>query len=157
MNTLIAPFINVVALVAVLAYFLRKPLADFVVSRHHQIKEELRDAQGALAVAKAGSEQLALRLATLEAEVLSLKSAAQQEALKSKNAILAGATELARGIVTDASAASAAFRREFREELQRELAGLAVARAEVRLKERLTGEDRARIRSEFSSLVEKAQ
>lgn len=157
MGTLIAPFFNVIALLAALVYFLRKPLADFVTSRHHSIGEALKGAREALSAAKSGSEQLAARLATLDHEIAKLRSAAQAEAVKTRGLVLTAAKQLSQTIVTDANAAALALNQEFRGELRRELADRALARAETRLRDRLTGEDRARFRSEFSSLVEKTQ
>jgi F0F1-type ATP synthase membrane subunit b/b' len=157
METLIAPFFNVIALLVVLSVLLRRPLAEFVVHRHQTVRDDLRSAQEALLAAKKGSEEVLRRLATFESEFHQLKAGAREEGAKIKSSVLASATALSRSIVSDAAATSRSLQQEFREEVRREIADRALSRAESRLRDRLTGEDRARIRSEFSSLVEKVQ
>ena len=86
-----------------------------------------------------------------------LRAQAREDGEKSKTAILASAAKLSSMIISDAKTSAGSLQSEFRSSLQRELANLALVRAEARLRDRLTGEDHARMRQEFSTLVEKTQ
>ncbi|MEN9722181.1 MAG: hypothetical protein RJB38_167 [Pseudomonadota bacterium] len=157
METLIAPFLNVLALLAVLGFYLRKPLAVYVAQRHETITAELGDARVALSRATQQVAELKQKLLGMTEELASLKVQARQEAKASSEAILASAQSLSRSILSDAQAAAVQTKAEFKKALRMDLASLAITRAEVRLRDRLTGEDHARIRREFSTLVEKSQ
>ena len=157
METLIFPAINLAALLGILAFYLRKPLADFVSSRHVTVRSEIQASHDALADAKARSAEISARLVGMGAELNSLREQARQDGEKSKDEILGAARRLSLMIVSDAKASTSAMQTEFREALGRDLTAMALARAEVRLRDRLTGEDHARIRQEFSTLVEKTQ
>jgi F0F1-type ATP synthase membrane subunit b/b' len=157
METLIFPFINLTALLVLLAIYLRKPLADYVVTRHQTVSDELVTARDALVTAKKQIEDFNSRLKGMDTELASLRAQAREDGEKSKSTILSSATKLSSTILADAKVSANSLQSEFRVSLRRELASLALARAEVRLRDRLTGEDQARIRQEFSTLVEKTQ
>jgi F-type H+-transporting ATPase subunit b len=157
METLIFPFINLTALLVLLAVILRKPLADYVVTRHQTVSQELAAARDSLLSARKQVEDFNSRLKGMDAELSSLRVQAREDGEKSKATILASATKLSSMIVSDARVSASSLQSEFRTSLRRELAHLALQRAEVRLRDRLTGEDHARIRQEFSTLVEKTQ
>jgi len=157
MESLIFPFINLSALLILLAIVLRKPLADYVVDRHRTVSEELSRARESLVTAKRQVEDINSRLKGMDAELSSLRAQAREDGEKSKTAILASAAKLSSMIISDAKTSAGSLQSEFRSSLQRELANLALVRAEARLRDRLTGEDHARMRQEFSTLVEKTQ
>ncbi len=157
METLIFPFINLTALLVLLAMVLRKPLAEYVVNRHQTVSNELMTARDALMTAKKQVEDFNSRLKGIDAELSSLRAQAREDGEKSKVTILASAGKLSSMILSDAKASASSLQSEFRTSLRRELANLALVRAEARLRDRLTGEDHVRIRQEFSTLVEKTQ
>jgi F-type H+-transporting ATPase subunit b len=157
MEALIFPFINLTALLVVLAIYLRKPLADYVVTRHQTVSNEFTMARNALVTAKKQIEDVNSRMKGMDAELAALRSQAREDGEKSKAAIVSQANKLSSTIVADAKTSASSLQSEFKISLRRELANLALSRAEVRLRDRLTGEDHARIRQEFSTLVEKTQ
>ena len=157
MQTLIAPFINLIALLAILGFYLRKPLADLVVSRHVSLRDGLLGAREALRAAQESVSSLSERIKGMDAELAALRAQAREDGEKIRNSILVSAKSLSAAILADARSSAASAQSEFRASLRRELAGMALSRAEVRLRDRLTGEDHARIRREFSTLVEKTQ
>jgi hypothetical protein len=80
-----------------------------------------------------------------------------QDANAMKSRIVAEAQKLSGNVIEDAKHASAVLYTEFKSSLYSELGARVLDRAEIILKERLTGDDRARIRKEFSTQVETAQ
>ncbi len=157
METLIAPAVNLLALLGVLAFYLRKPLSQFVVARHHSIREELDRARRALMDAQNRNDDLSARMKALDSEIELLRVQSQEDAEKTKMSILSQASVLSGLVLSDCQAAARAAQADFKQELRQELATRALLRAESRLRDRLTGEDQARIRREFSFLVEKTQ
>ena len=157
METLLFPFVNLSALLVLLAVFLRKPLSALVVSRHETIRNELQSSREALLTAHKQTEDLNLRVQGMDLELSQVREQTRAEGERTRSAILDTARKLGAQILGDANAAAGALKAEFRGAVRRELATLAVSRAESRLRDRLTGEDHARIRQEFSTLVEKTQ
>lgn len=157
METLIAPAVNLLALLGILAFYLKKPLSQFVVARHHSVREELDLARRALMDAQNRNNDLSARMKALDSEIELLRVQSREEAEKTGGAILAQASALAGLLLSDCQTAARAAQAEFKLELRQELATRALFRAESRLRDRLTGEDHARIRREFSFLVEQTQ
>jgi len=155
MQTIIAPFINLLALLLILAFYLRKPLVDFVVARQFSIRHEVESARQALLDARQKFEDFSSRIKGMDSELAHLRAQAKADAEQSKVRILNSAKELSANLIADARVSAQALQAEFKFGLRRDLAAQALARAEGRLKERLTGEDHVRIRREFSTLVEK--
>ena len=149
MSSLIAPFFNLIALLVILGVFLKKPLADFVVSRHNSIRDELEAARQLFARAQKSVEDLNARMQSVDAELSTLQAQAREDGQKISVGIVSAAKSLSSAIVSDAKSSAASAQAEFRTVLRRELASKALERAEARLRDRLTGEDHARIRREF--------
>jgi F0F1-type ATP synthase membrane subunit b/b' len=154
MATLIAPFINLLILVGVLVFYCRKPLQVFAETRHHTIREDLETVRNQLRNAQ---EKHAEFSAKLRAVVSGLRAQMIQDANAMKSRIVAEAQKLSGNVIEDAKHASAVLYTEFKSSLYSELGARVLDRAEIILKERLTGDDRARIRKEFSTQVETAQ
>ena len=157
MESLIAPSINLFLLLSVLAYYLVGPLKDFAAARQKTIREELEESRKLLAEARAKYEDFTSRVGGLGAEAASLKSQAEQDAKRSRDALVRSAQHLGATIVSDARTAATAMRDDLVSSLRAEVAQRALLRAEEQIRSRLTGEERARLRQEFSALVEKTQ
>jgi F0F1-type ATP synthase membrane subunit b/b' len=157
MQTLIAPFINLLILVGVLVFYLREPLKVFAETRHHTIREDLESVRNQLRAAQEKHAEFSAKLRAVDAEVNGIKSQMVQDAQAMKSRIVAEAQKLSGNVIEDARHASAVLYTEFKSSLYSELGSRVLDRAEAILKERLTGDDRARIRKEFSSQVETAQ
>lgn len=157
METLIAPLINLLILVGALVYYLRKPLKTFAETRHHAIREDLESVRNLLRGAQEKHEEFSAKLRAVDAEVSGIKTQMIQDAQAMKSRIVAEAQRLSGNVIEDAKHASAVLYTEFKSSLYSELGHRVLDRAEAILKERLTGDDRARIRKEFSSQVETAQ
>jgi F0F1-type ATP synthase membrane subunit b/b' len=157
MESLIAPLINLIVLIGILAYYLRAPLKAFAQERHHTIREELESVRNQLRGAKEKHEEFSSKIRAMDAEVAALKDQTLQDARAVHTKILIEAKTLSGNIVADAKTASRVLYAEFKGQLYSELGNHVLDRAEKLLRERLTGDDKARIRKEFSTQVETIQ
>jgi F0F1-type ATP synthase membrane subunit b/b' len=156
-ETLIAPAINLTLLLVVLAYYLVGPLKAFASARRGTIAEELERSRHALSSAREKFDDFDSRLRGLGAELETLLSQSAEEARRSRARLVQSANQLASTIVADAQAAASGMRDELIGQLRTEIAVRAIARAEEQIRARLTGEERVRLRKEFSALMEKAR
>jgi F-type H+-transporting ATPase subunit b len=157
METLIAPTVNLGILIGILVFYLREPLKQFVRTRHDVLRENLEKVATELQGARERHEEFSARISNLQAEVSAMHVQARQDAESMKQKILSEARRLSEVIVMDAKGAAQGLFSEFRAQLRTELGERVLGRAEQLLRERLTGDDRARIRQEFSRQVEKIQ
>ncbi|MCM2277986.1 MAG: ATP synthase F0 subunit B [Oligoflexia bacterium] len=154
MHGLIAPTFNFLVLLAILVYYLREPIRQFVHSRHVTVRDELKSVRELLRQAQEKHDEFSSKLKAIEAETTALREQAQQDAQVAKLRILSEAQRLSGNIVVDARATAEGLLKEMKNELYLDLAGRVLERAETILKARLTGDDRARFRQEFSMQVE---
>jgi F0F1-type ATP synthase membrane subunit b/b' len=157
MEALIVPAANLLLLLILLAYFVVGPLRVFAASRQGGIRHELEEARQLLSTARAKFEDLDARLRGLGAEVQALASQSAEDARRAQSRVVQSANQLGAAIVADAQTATTVMRNELVSQLRVDLATRAIARAEEQIRARLTGEERARLRQEFSSLVEKSR
>lgn len=157
METLIAPAVNLAILIGVMAYYLRAPIRQFVNERHLSLGQELIRVRELLRTSQGQYDEFSSKLKAIEVETSALREQVRQEALSTKAKIVAEAQKLASGIVADARTSAGGMYDELKNELSSELAGRVLERAEHILRERLTGDDRTRMRNEFSKQVEAVQ
>ncbi|MDR3607513.1 MAG: ATP synthase F0 subunit B [Oligoflexia bacterium] len=157
MHELISPTFNLAVLIAVLTYFLRQPIRDYVSGRHHTVRDELARVSELLKDAQEKNSEFSAKLSAIDAEIVAIRKQAVQDAEAMNQRIIANAVRLSAGTVADARLAAEGLYSDLKSELYHELGARVIDRAGSLLKERLTGDDRARIRKEFSSQVEAAQ
>jgi F-type H+-transporting ATPase subunit b len=157
MSELIFPFINLVILIVIFVVYLREPIAKFVTDRHVTIRDELQRVRALLGQAQSQFDEFSGKLKAMDAEIAGLREQAKQDASAAKSRILAEAQRLSATIVTDARASAQGLYSQLKQELFAEIGSKVLDRAEAILRERLTGDDRARIRREFSTQVETVQ
>ena len=156
MTSLIVPFLNLLILVTVLVVYLRKPLRDFVSSRHTGIAASLREAQENLRTAQKDHQEFSAKLKAISAELQSIRDQAKEDARLSRDRIAAEARQLSERVVVDAKATAQGMIHELQAQLYAQTADQVFAKVEGLLKERLTGEDQARIRKQFSEQMRTA-
>jgi F0F1-type ATP synthase membrane subunit b/b' len=154
MQTLIAPLINLVILLGVLAYYLRGPLKEFAKTRSVSIRDELKTVHEQLERAQQKNLEFTSKLKAMGAEISALKTQALQDAQAAKVRISADAQKASANIITDARNAAVTLYTEFKGQIYSELGNRVLDRAEALLRERLTGDDRARIRQEFTHSIQ---
>jgi F-type H+-transporting ATPase subunit b len=157
MSELIYPAINLAILIALLFVYTREPVRGFVRTRHETLRDELRRVRDLLTNAKAKFEEFSAKLKAMEAEIQALRDQAKQDAAAVKTKILAEAQVLSANVVTDARRSAQGLYGQLKSELFVEVGNKVLDRAESMLRERLTGDDRARIQRDFSTQVESVQ
>lgn len=150
MESLFAPFINFAALVGILVWKLKTPVVSAVLDRSNTLRDELKRVQDQLATAQAQYDEYSAKLKAIDAEIASLKEQGKQDTEAMRVRIGTEARKLAVVIVSDARQSAQAMFGDFKVQLRAEIAQKVLEQAEVIIKQKLTGDDRARIRSEFS-------
>ena len=157
MQTLFAPFVNFVILVGALVYYTRKPTRDFVQARHSRIRNEVQRVEGQLRTAQARYDEFSAKLKAMDAEIQAIRSQTRQDAEAMKIRIVTEAKRLSAQIVTDSKSAAEHVFADFKNQLKSQLGSAILDRAEAILRQRITAEDRIRVRREFSRQVESVQ
>lgn len=153
--TLAYPFLNLVFLLGVLVYFLRRPLKDFVTERHTTLKSQLDEVQAKLTEAQRQYTEYSQRLSSMDVEVANIVQGIRTEAETARVRILTDAKRSADQIVIDAKRTGEAMVAEFKTQIRIDLANQVIARAETLLKSRMTGDVREQLKKDFSKQVEK--
>ncbi len=154
MQSLLFPFINFSILVAALVYFLRSPIQQFVKGRHEQIGDELKKVREMLKQSQEKFDEFSAKLKAMGAETQALHQQARQDAQAAKVRMIEAAKKNAHSIVNEANEVAQGMMGTFKDQLYIDLCNLVLDRAEKILSKKLTGTDRARIRSEFTKQIE---
>jgi F-type H+-transporting ATPase subunit b len=150
MEHLIGPAFNFFVFVGLLAYLLPKPVKAFVAGRHDFIREEVLRVQEKLRASRARFEEFSSKLKAVDAEIAGLRSQAQQDAQAASTRVVTEAKRLSSQIVSDAETTAKSLFGDLRTQLRQEVVSRVILRTEAILRHRLTGDDRVRIRKEFS-------
>jgi F0F1-type ATP synthase membrane subunit b/b' len=153
MQGLVAPTINLLILLGVLVYYLRAPIAAFVRERHVTIGDEIRSVRELLGKAQASYDEYSSKLKAIDVEIAALRERGAHEGGAMRTRIIAEAQRLAANIVSDGKAAAQNAFGDLRAQLTADVAMKVLDRAEALLRDKLTGDDRVRIRQEFSTQV----
>ena len=154
MTELISPTFNLVVLIAILAYYLKGPIRDFVSNRHVTVRQELERVSELLRQANDQNIEFSAKLKAIDAELAAMREQVIQDAQAAKQRVIADAQKHSSTIVSDARAAAEGLYADLKGRLQSELGAHIIERAEKILRERLTDADRASIRKEFSNQME---
>ena len=144
-KSLIVQGINFLLLLFILHRILYKPLVAKMQERTSAIQKALEEAQLARADAARQQEENAARLRSAYQEAAAIREQALKEAGEEQRKLVEAAQAEARRLVETARAQTDADIRRAREELRREVAGLAVAVAEKLVRKSLRDEDHHRI------------
>jgi F-type H+-transporting ATPase subunit b len=144
-KSLIVQGINFLLLLIVLQRILYKPLVGKMQERTAAIQKALEEAQAARAEAARQQEENAARLRSAYQEAAAIREQALKEAAEEQRKLVEAAQAEARRLVETARAQTDADIRRAREELRREVAGLAIAIAEKLVRKSLHDEDHRRI------------
>jgi F-type H+-transporting ATPase subunit b len=144
-KSLIVQAINFLILLVVLQQLLYKPLVGKMQERTAAIQKSLEEAHAARAEAARQQEENAAQLRAAYQEAAAIRAQALKEAAEEQRKLVEAAQGEARRLVEGARAQTDADIRRAREELRREVAGLAVAVAEKLVRKSLRDEDHRRI------------
>jgi F-type H+-transporting ATPase subunit b len=151
------PAVNLIILIATLAYFARKPVQSYFANRRIEIQGGLQSAADQLASAEAAYSKWQRRLIDLEGELVEIRATSRQRAEVERERILSDARAAAERIRRDAAAAVELELRRAREQLREEATQLAIELARERLEREMTDSDRDRLLNEFIDRVESTQ
>ena len=157
MHTLIGPLINLLILIALLTYYCREPMKSFARTRSITIRDELARVREQLGQARTRHSEFSSKLKAMDAEIAALKNQALQDAQAMRTRIMAESQKISANISSDARNAAVTLYSEFKSQIYGEVGNRVLDRAEEILRERLTGDDRARICQEFSHQIQAAR
>lgn len=148
------PFLNLLILLAVLAYYLRKPLKDFVSGRHQTLRDQIRGAHERLSNARSLGSEVAMQLGRFDQEVADMKAQASKDLADAKSKGLAQAKAMAAQIKKDAEVASADAGARVKAELVEAVGLEIIERAGRMVSSTLTADHRKKLRQQFAKEVE---
>src|SRR6058998_1737020 len=144
-KSLIVQGINFVILLFILQRLLYRPFLAKMAERTQAIQKSLDEAQAARAQATRQQEENEARLRAAHAEAAAIRAQAMKEASEEQKRLVEAARAESQRLVESAKAQMDADVRRAREELRREVAGLATAVAEKLVRRSLRDEDHRRI------------
>lgn len=145
--------LNFSIVVAILYYFLNKPIRTALTGRRDDIEKALEEAKNAKAEAEAKFAEYDKKLAEATEEIAAITAAIRKEAELEKQKIVDNAREQAAKIEQDAEKAAALEVAKARQSLQQEATQLAVSIAEDMLKKNFTKDDDSRLIDEYMQKV----
>ncbi|MCF6266404.1 MAG: F0F1 ATP synthase subunit B [Desulfuromusa sp.] len=145
--------LNFAIVVAILAYFLTKPIKKVFAGRREEIEKNLAEAKKIKEEAEAKFAEYDRKLAQATEEISEISAAIRREGEAEKQKIIENAKAMAIKIEQDAEKAAEMEVAKARTLLQREAVQLAVGVAEELLKKNFTKEDDARLIDEYMQKV----
>ncbi|RLB70577.1 MAG: ATPase [Deltaproteobacteria bacterium] len=144
---------NFAIVVAILVYFLAKPIKKGLAGRREEIEKTLAEAKRIKEEAEAKFAEYDLKLARATEEIAEISDSIRREGEREKINIIESAKQLAIKIEQDAENAAELEVAKARTELQREAVQLAVGVAEELLKKNFTKDDDTRLIDEYMQKV----
>ncbi|MBA7655240.1 MAG: ATP synthase F0 subunit B [Candidatus Aminicenantes bacterium] len=135
--------VNFIVLFGGLAYFLYKPIRNFLQKRSQEIEQGLKEAGDAQREAELKLREANARLATLEDEIEKLKKEAEIEGRKEREKVIQLAQQEAERIKYFAKQEIEMLMRAGIQDLKQYTAELASALAEERIKKKMSPEDQS--------------
>ena len=129
--------VNTVALLAVLIYFLKKPLVNFFRERKTKIERDLEEAVELRQKAEELIKEYQRKLAGMEQELDKMRGELQKAAEGESTKVIAGAEKIASSIVESAKIAAEQEVRKAKVALKDEAVTLAVELAESLIREKI--------------------
>jgi F-type H+-transporting ATPase subunit b len=147
-------WVNLVLLIAVLSYFARKPVSEYLAARRDTIAKNIASSEQLLKEAERKLAEWNARAARLDADVAAILESTRKGAEAEKASILAAAEATAARIRQSAGGVVDRELRTARVALRKEAAELAVTLAGSLLEQHTTDADRNRLVDEFIARIE---
>ncbi len=142
-------FFNLLIVIGILAWALRKPLSDFFAQRTRMIHQQLAEAQEARRAAEAKVSDMESRMSRLDDELKEIKQNAEREAQEEYARLSAAAEQDVKKIIERAGQEIDGLTRSAQKELKTHIADLSVQLAEENIRNEITDADRERIFTKF--------
>jgi len=153
--TLLMRLVNFLLLAALLYYFLRKPIKNFLVQRQQGVREALEEAQRAAKEAEARYKEMEKKLAQAHKEMEELKNMIIEQGKQEKERILARAHKEAERIIKQAELAAEQELKKAYSSIRLEAVEMAAAIAEAILKDKIDSKDHKRLIEQYVENVGK--
>jgi len=150
-------FVNMIAFLGVLGWFIGKPIKNALAARNEQVKREAEEARERRAKADQMAADIQARLTQLEDDVRQIRERAQSEGERQKRELIAAAEAEAQKILAGARGEVDNRLKHARHELTEYAGQLASERAEQILREKTTDADRQKLFRDSLKQVEEAQ
>lgn len=154
MSALLWPLINFSVLIVILVVTLRKPLSDFVATRQKTLAKQWIDAQELLKEAQSQRTLLDRKLQGFEVEKREIREQLKRDVETSQATIIAQSKKLADQIKVDGATQAAGLVQGLKHELMEEMVEKVIQRSEGLVRQKLTSEDSARLKKDFSKKLE---
>lgn len=141
--------INTIALLALLVYFLKKPLVSFFSERKANIARDLQDAKEQRARAEALIKEYQRKIAEMEKELDKMRAELAKSAESEKEKVVANAGRMAASIIEAARITADQEVRKAKTALKNDAVALAMGMAESLIRDKITDEDRQRITEDY--------
>jgi F-type H+-transporting ATPase subunit b len=141
--------INTLALLAILVYFLKKPLVNFFSERKAQIQMDLEQAREQRDQAERMIADYKQKLAGMEQELEKMRDELKKSADAESTRVVANAERMSASMVEAAKVAAEQEVRKAKIELKNEAVALAIELAESLVREKINEDDRKRLVEEY--------
>lgn len=146
--------VNFIILFAVLAYFLKEPIRNFLIERRGIIGNEIEEAKKTIDEAKKKYEDYAEKMKKMDEEIISLKETIRKEGEVEREEILRQAENTSQKIAKETRETIKLETAKARREIQSEVVSLAVGLAESIIRQNLKESDERRFIEDFIKKVE---
>lgn len=140
---------NFAILVGILVKYGAKPFKDFLFSRHEKVKQKIDEADRLIAEAESMKKEYETRLAGLDGEIKAFKDKVLEETTRESEKVLEEARAFAVRIEEQARITYQQEMREVSGKIKGEIARLAMEKAELLVKERVSKSDNDIMVEEF--------
>lgn len=141
--------INTIALLALLIYFLKKPLVNFFSERKANIARDLQEAKEQRARAEALIKEYQQKIAEMEKELDKMRVELAKSAESEREKVLTNAERMAASVIEAARITADQEVRKAKTALKNEAVELAMGMAEALIRDKITDEDRQRITEDY--------
>ncbi len=148
---------NLLVLVGIIVFFIRRPLSDFLGARALKIRTEIKDSQEERDKALKRRDEVEARLGSLEQEVADIAAEAERAAKRQQESLMQRAQQEAEHI---AKTAERNIRDEVdraRDNLRKEAIEIAVDLAKNALTERVSSDDQRRLARDILDALEEKE
>jgi F0F1-type ATP synthase membrane subunit b/b' len=154
-KTLGAGFVNLGIFTAIIYKTGKKPFLDFVSTRSKTLHEQIQDAKSQLDVAHTQYSEFKAKLDSIESEVSALRAQNTQDVAGVSTKIREAASQQASQIVAEARLSRDAALIAAKRRIALDVGQQIIERAETLIQSRITGDEKARIRRDFSNQLER--
>jgi len=145
--------VNFAIIVGLLVYFLRKPVRDMFKNRTAEIAKAMEDSREARERALAALAEMERKAREMDAETRTMIADAQARGEKDKQALIEEGRKIVRDIQEQVKTGVDIEVQKAKADLATEASRLAVDLAEGKIKDKITGQDHARIVKDYIASV----